>query len=153
MNGKGDRNRTSDWDSYRDNYDEIEWGGDMLDRWRESIEWGVFSIGEWDKTGCQCDPSVGAVPCHYCAEHGAIMTGRKLLAEVERLRGELKDVWQRVDDVLYNPSLKLVDADTGDRVKGDDLYLWDGPVMSDHVPALREWFVEVAKREPWLGQA
>jgi len=29
MNGKGDRNRTSDWDSYRDNYDEIEWGSDM----------------------------------------------------------------------------------------------------------------------------
>ena len=61
--------------------------GMMNERWCETIELGILSIGrEWDESACQCDASVGCVPCHYCAEHSAIMAGEKMLDEIERLQ-------------------------------------------------------------------
>ena len=69
----------------------------MLEQWQEVIDWGILSIGkEWDKSGCQCDPSVGMAPCHYCAEHGAILAGEQMLREINRcykLLQEACDNW------------------------------------------------------------
>ena len=65
----------------------------MLEQWQEAIDWGILSIGkEWDKSGCQCDPSVGMAPCHYCAEHGAILAGEQMLREINRLNDEIYDL-------------------------------------------------------------
>lgn len=75
----------------------------------------------------------------------------EMQSEIKRLRQELTNVWQAVDDVLFDPALKLVDVGTGEPISGDLLYLYDHPVMDIHVPALREWFVSVQEREPWIG--
>jgi len=61
----------------------------LIKRWREIVDLGILSVGrEWNEGYCQCDPSVGMAPCHYCAEHAAILAGEKMLAEIERLREE-----------------------------------------------------------------
>jgi len=90
MNGKGDRNRTSNWDSYRDNYDEIEWGEDMeneydvgqyiqnleagieekeaeIERLREALI-KIASVDEWLICGCYEDCSCGMREAIYIAE-------------------------------------------------------------------------------------
>ena len=55
----------------------------MSEREKADIELGILSIGrEWDERGCQCDPDVGCVPCHYCAEYNAIMAGERLLEQL-----------------------------------------------------------------------
>ena len=75
----------------------------LIKRWREIVDLGILSVGrEWNEGYCQCDPSVGMAPCHYCAEHAVILAGEKMLAEIERLRAERIDLvrWMldRIED-------------------------------------------------------
>jgi hypothetical protein len=59
----------------------------MSDRKKTDIELGILSIGrEWDKSMCRCDPEVGCAPCRYCAEHGAILAGERLLEQLAAAR-------------------------------------------------------------------
>ena len=80
----------------------------LIKRWREIVDLGILSVGrEWNEGYCQCDPSVGMAPCHYCAEHAAILAGEKMLAEIERLQEErdecrrlllqVADEWDRLN--------------------------------------------------------
>ena len=63
----------------------------MGERERKAIELGILSIGrEWSKGNCQCDPDVGMVPCHYCAEHSAILAGERLLIEIRWMMRDLE---------------------------------------------------------------
>ena len=63
-------------------------------------------------------------------------------ARVECLLKEREHVIELVDDVLFNPHVRLVDSE-GNRLRGAEVYLSDTPIMTDHLPALRQWFVSV----------
>lgn len=68
---------------------------------------------------------------------------RQQLAEAKR---ELESVECMVDDLLYDPKFKPVDAE-GNRIRGGDYYLLDHPIQHDHLPALREWFVNRTEKQ------
>ena len=59
---------------------------------------------------------------------------------IRKLYGELEEVTDLIDDILFDPTFKPVDHD-GKRITGNDLYLLDHPVQERHMPALRQWFV------------
>ena len=62
---------------------------------------------------------------------------------LEAMEAELKAVTDMVDDILYDPRFKPVDWE-GNRITGADLYLLDHEIQYDHLPALRQWFVNRA---------
>lgn len=63
---------------------------ELIERWRERVRLGILSIGrEREGTFCECDLDAGSTPCHYCAEHDAILAGEQMHAEIERLRADL----------------------------------------------------------------
>ena len=96
--------------------------GDALDLL--IVEINPAKVSDWDRTdGRWRDEAAG------------------LRQEVERLREELDAVHDMVDDILYDPAWEPV-TETGERIRGDDLYLLEHPVQEDHMPALREWFVK-----------
>ena len=85
---------------------------DSVKRWRETVELGILSVGrKWNKEHCQCDPSVGAAPCHYCAEHGAILAGKEMLEEINRLRAFAVACYQneRSPAWLHDAAAKVLD--------------------------------------------
>lgn len=64
----------------------------------------------------------------------AVAEKRKLLEQ------ELATVTDLIDDVLYDPHWKPVD-ETGQPINGNAIYLLEHPVRQNHMPALREWFL------------
>ncbi len=72
---------------------------DQIKRWREIVDLGILSVGrEWNEEHCRCDLDTGYAPCHYCAEHAAILVGEQMLDKIER-------------DALWNSaSIRLTNA-------------------------------------------
>lgn len=64
-----------------------------------------------------------------------------LKAERDRLADKLEEVIDLIDDVLYNPHVKPRDQ-LGRPITGNAVYLTDLPIMEEHLPSLRQWFVK-----------
>jgi hypothetical protein len=97
------------------------------------------------------DPIVSVSPSTSVIDWQQVATAHlRRIGELERerdtLQAELRHVEELIDDVLYDPSFKPVD-ESGNRIHGDEFYLTDHPVMDDHVPALRQWFVRRCRQQ------
>lgn len=74
-------------------------------RLREAVDLAFAVIGgnEWEESSCQCNPSVGMVPCHYCALHRGLSIAENVArcesAAVAAMRAAAQEAYEFLESV------------------------------------------------------